>query len=215
MIRYYCGKCKAGSETRACSKCGKNLPANTEYNEWSVYHVPVADGALWRFAFLTLLAAAVLLFAIVFGGEALLSGTDKAMALFDSRLAPVIVAIIPVGLLVLFIGLNIQGRETIYYKMNYVGVRLETWHPASRIKSWARLQDANMESAFVDPEGLKIVRGQVRHILWQDVQVVRYSPTRGAILLYHTAHCAPFTLRLPPEEYETASAMVQKYCKGK
>ena len=56
---------------------------------------------------------------------------------------------------------------------------------------------------------------QERHMLWQDVQSVKYKPGKAVIQLYHTPHCAPLVLRLPPEEYDLAAAYVGKYCKGK
>ena len=57
---------------------------------------------------------------------------------------------------------------------------------------------------------------QERHLLWRDVQDVKYLKHQSTILLYHTVSVAPMVIRVPDsEEYELAVAFVSKYSKKK
>ena len=151
----------------------------------------------------------------VFGLEAMLSSRQNVNLLWNSGLPQLIIAILPVGILLSFLVLTVQGREVIVYVMDAQGCHLQTWHQPGLMKSWARLQCRDRHKDILQPDGTVMHLSQERHMLWQDVQSVKYQPGKACILLYHTPHCAPMQLRLPPEEYDPAAAMVQKYCKSK
>ena len=214
MIRYFCKKCNAESASPVCSRCGRKLPAGMMRDVWRVWRVPLSDGGTWLGALKVTFLLAALLFLLVFGAEALLSGTDRVMALLSSGLPGVICALIPVSLLLTLLFLALQGREILVYALDVQGAHVQVWHAASRIRCWARLQSARLEEAVPQQDGGALLLSQVRHMLWKDVRQVRYAPRKGEIRLYHTPRLAPMVLRLPAEEYETAEALVKKYCKG-
>lgn len=215
MIYSYCKKCKIESQGDICQSCGKRATAAAQRDIFSIASVPLADSRIWFSALYTLLFVAVLLLILIFGLEAMLSGSLKTAQLWDTALPQLIFSIIPLGLLLTFLVLMAQGREVNVYVLDPQGAHLQTWHQPSRLKSWARLQSHDVEKDVPQQDGSVMHLSQERHMLWQDVQAVKYRPGRAMILLYHTPHCAPLVLRLPTEEYELAAAMVQKYCKGK
>ena len=198
-----------------CRGCGKRAAASAQRDVWSIASVPLADGRAWRGVLYTLLGVVALLLILIFGLETMLSGNVKAAQLWGSALPQLIFAILPVGLLAAFLCLLAQGREVIVYVLDPQGAHLQTWHTPSRIKSWARLQSADPEKDVPQQDGSVMHLSQERHMIWGDVQSVRYKPGHAVIYLYHTPHCAPMVLRLPAEEYDLAAAYVGKYCKGK
>lgn len=215
MIRYYCKKCNAENPSPVCAHCGKKLSGNTMRNVWRVYRLPLSDSGTW-FSVLSISALiALLLFLILFGAEFFMTGLQQMTALFSTNLPAVLFALIPLSLCIACIVLTLQGREILLYALDMQGAHLQTWHDASRIKCWARLQLMKPEDAVPQQDGTQLIMAQVRHMLWKDVRQVRYSPRKGEIRLYHTPHIAPMVLRLPPEEYEGCEALVKKFCKGK
>ena len=215
MIYSYCKKCKLESPGDTCPQCGKRAAAGAQRNIWSIAAVPVSDGRAWRGIICTLAAVVALLMILIFGLEAMLSGNFKVTQLWNSGLPQLIIAILPLGILLAFLMLTLQGREVIVYFMDTQGCHLQTWHQPGLMRSWARLQCRDRHKDILQSDGNIMHLSQERHMLWQDVQSVKYQPGRACILLYHTPHCAPMVLRLPPEEYDLADAMVKKHCKGK
>lgn len=215
MIYSYCKRCKLESPGDVCRSCGKRATANAQRDVWSIASVPLADGRAWKGIFYTLLAVALLLLVVVFGLESLASDGSKVAQLWNSALPRMIILIIPVGMLIAFLFLLAQGREVIVYVLDPQGAHLQTWHQPSRVKSWARLQSADASRNVPQQDGSVMHLSQERHLIWGDVQSVRYKPRNAAILIYHTPYLAPMVLKLPPEEYEMAAAYVGKYCKGK
>ena len=108
---------------------------------------------------------------------------------------------------------SLQGREEIRYILDMEGAHMQTWYRASRIHAWARLQRADMSSAHQSRDGSKYLKAEERHLLWRDINEIGYSPSTGTIRLYRTPHLAPFVLRIPPEEYEMAEALIKKHTK--
>lgn len=215
MIYSYCKRCKLESPGDVCRSCGKRATANAQRDVWSIASVPLADGRTWKGVFYTLLAVAALLLAVVFGLESLTSDGGKVAQLWNSAVPRMIILILPMGMLVAFLFLLAQGREVIVYVLDPQGAHLQTWHQPSRIKSWARLQSADPRQNIPQQDGSVMHLSQERHMIWNDVQSVRYKPRNAAILIYHTPYLAPMVLKLPPDEYEMAAAYVGKYCKGK
>ena len=215
MIYSYCKRCKLESPGDVCRSCGKRATANAQRDVWSIASVPLADGRTWKGIFYTLLAVAALLLAVVFGLESLTSDGGKVAQLWNSAVPRMIILILPMGMLVAFLFLLAQGREVIVYVLDPQGAHLQTWHQPSRIKSWARLQSADPRQNIPQQDGSVMHLSQERHMIWNDVQSVRYKPRNAAILIYHTPYLAPMVLKLPPDEYEMAAAYVGKYCKGK
>lgn len=215
MIYSFCKHCKLESPGDVCRSCGKRASASAIRDVWSIAVVPLADGRAWRGALYALLAVTGLLLALIFGLELLLSGSYIASLVWNSPVSTYIFAVLPLGLALTFLFLLWQGREVVIYILDRQGAHLQTWHEPSRIKSWARLQSADPRLDIPQADGSVMHLAQERHMLWGDVQSVKYRPGRGVIYLYHTPHCAPMALRLPASEYETAAAYVAKYCKGK
>lgn len=215
MIHSYCSKCKMESPGDTCRGCGKRASANAQRNIWSIAAVPVSDGRLWRAILLTLLGVTALLFLLIFGLEAILSSNQRVHAMWRGGVPQMILAIPLIGILLSFLVLTIQGRETLVYVLDKQGAHLQTWHAFGRMKSWARLQCYEKIRDIPQADGSVMHLSQEWHMLWKDVQAVKYQPARACILLYHTPRCAPMVLRLPPEEYEGAAGWVQKFCKGK
>lgn len=215
MIYSYCKKCKQESPGDMCQSCGKRAAATAQRDIWSIAAVPLADSRAWMAALYALLCVVGLLLLLIFGLEAMLSGSVKAARLWNSSLPQLVFSILPLGLLITFLFLMGQGREVNVYVMDPHGAHLQTWHQPSRIKSWTRLQSFDPAKDVPQQDGSVMHLSQERHMLWQDVQSVKYKPGKAVIHLYHTPHCAPMVLRLPPEEYELAAAYVGKYCKGK
>lgn len=215
MICSYCKRCKTESPGDVCRICGKHAAAGSQRDVWSTASVPLADSRIWKSIVITLIAVALLLTVVVFGLEALVSDAGKVRLLWSSPLPRLIFLIVPLGLAVSFLFLTIQGRETIVYVLDPQGAHLQTWHQPSRLKSWSRLQSADPACDVPQQDGTVMHLSQERHLIWADVQSVRYRPRIAAIYLYHTPRLAPMVLKLPPEEYETAAAYVGKYCKVK
>lgn len=215
MIYSYCKKCKMESPGDTCRGCGKKATAAAMRDVWSIAALPLADGRAWKAALLTLCAVVALLLIVIFGLEAMLSGTPKAVNLWHSGLAACIFAILPLGLVLVFLFLFLQGKEVNVYVLDPKGAHLQTWHEPSKVKSWTRLQSADPKGDVPQQDGTVMHLSQERHLMWADVQSVKYKPGQAAILVYHTPCCAPMVLRLPREEYDLAAAYVGKYCKGK
>lgn len=215
MIYSYCKHCKAESPGDTCQTCGKRASAAAQRNVWSASFLPLTDSRTWKSILLTLVLACVLCFLLLIGLDALLLGPSGASRVLQGNLPALIFSILPLGLLIAFLFLYLQGRETLVFVLDPRGAHLQTWHEPSRKKSWARLQTADASRDVPNPAGSMMHLSQERHMLWQDVQSVQYKPHQSLILLYHTPHCAPMVLRLPQAEYEMAAAYVSKHCKGK
>ncbi|MBQ6950875.1 MAG: hypothetical protein IJN44_05210 [Clostridia bacterium] len=215
MIYSYCKHCKAESPGDTCQTCGKRASAAAQRNVWSASFLPLTDSRTWKGILLTLVLACVLCFLLLIGLDALLLGPSGASRVLQGNLPALIFSILPLGLLIAFLFLYLQGRETLVFVLDPRGAHLQTWHEPSRKKSWARLQTADASRDVPNPAGSMMHLSQERHMLWQDVQSVQYKPHQSLILLYHTPHCAPMVLRLPQAEYEMAAAYVSKHCKGK
>lgn len=215
MIRSYCGKCKRESAGDTCESCGRRATAAFLRDVWSISAMPLADGRIWLSILYALIAVVALMLAFVFGLEALLSGNVKAEQLWAGPLTTYIFCILPLGLMAAFLFLLWQGKEVVVFILDKSGAHLQTWHEPSLIKSWARLQSADHTRDIPQPDGTVMHLSQERHMLWQDVQAVKYRQMQGVIYLYHTPHCAPMVLRMPEGEYDNAAAFVGKYCKNK
>lgn len=213
MIYSYCKRCKLETPGEVCSSCGRRFTAANQRDVWSISSVPLSDGRIWRGALWALLGAAALLLAVVLALEAMFSGSQRALQVWESALPRLTLAMVPVGLAVVFLFLLLQGREVNVFVLDPKGAHLQTWHSPQKWKSWARLQSADPEKNIQQQDGSVMHLSQERHMLWKDVQDVQYKPRSAVIYLYHTPHCAPLALRLPAEEYELAAAYVGKYCK--
>ena len=215
MIYSYCKRCKTESPGEVCRQCGKRASAGAQRDIWSISTAPLLDGRIWLSTFLVLLCVAALLLLIVFGLEFIMHGSERTAQLWQGSVFRLILALVPLGMGVMFLVLLLQGKEANVYYLDRDGAHQQTWHRPSFIRSWARLQSADPGKNVPQQDGTVMHLSQERHIRWEDVQAVRYVPQRAAIRLYHTPHCAPMILRMPGNEYELAAAYVGKYCKGK
>lgn len=213
MIRWYCKKCGQDSDTEICSQCGKKLSGATLRDLWTVYRVPLSDLCAWKNAFLFLLILALVMTVILFIGEFLLSNAEEALKMSVSGPVAAVFLLIPLGLLLLCFGFLLQGRETLVYCLDSRGAHMQTWHEAGRLRCWARLQAWHPEDIVENPDGSAVLLSQTRHLMWADVREVVFAPARGEIRLYSSLRLAPFVLRLPPDEYDTAERMVKKTCR--
>lgn len=214
MIQLYCKKCKQKHDGQICPLCGNRSSDASATDMWSVRRVPISDGGAWARVLIALGVVTALVFALVFGVEAVVSSGDKMQALMNSDLLSKLLTV-PLILLALFLLLlALQGSEVIVYVLDGSGAHLATWHKPSALKSLARLQSPDPAADIPQPDGKVMHLSQERHMLWADVHSVRYHAGRGQILLYHTPHCAPMILCLPAEEYEAAAAYVQRKTKN-
>ncbi len=214
MIQLYCKKCKQKHEGQVCPLCGNRSSDASATDMWSVRRTPVADGGTWLRVLIVLIVVTLLVFALVFGMEAVSSSSDKVQALMNSSLLSTVLTVPLIGFAVALLDLILQGGEVSVFVLDGSGAHLATWHKPSFVKSLARLQAADPAADIPQPDGSIMHLSQERHMLWADVHSVRYRPHRGQILLYHTPHCAPMILCLPAEEYEGAAAYVQRKTKG-
>lgn len=215
MIYSYCKRCKLESPGDTCPGCGKKSTAAAQRDVWSIASVPLSDGRAWRGALFTLIGVAALLLAVILGLEALLKDADAARRLVEGALPRLIAALAAAGLALVFLFLALQGREVSVYVLDPQGAHLQTWHTPQKWKSWARLQSADPSRNVLQQDGSVMHLSQERHLMWRDVQSVKYKPASAAIFVYHTPHIAPMILKLPAEEFDLAAAYVGKYCKGK
>ena len=215
MIYSYCKHCKTESPGDVCRICGKRAAAGAQRNMWNIPFLPLTDSRTWKSILLALLLVCALCFLLLIGLDALLLGPSGASRVLQGNLPALIFSILPLGLLISFLFLYLQGKELHVYVADPRGAHLQTWHEPMRKKSWARLQTASPVHDQMNPSGDMMRMAQERHMLWQDVQSVQYKPRQAQILLYHTPHCAPMVLRVLPEEFEMTAAYVSKYCKGK
>ena len=215
MIYSYCKRCKLESPGDTCPGCGKRSTAAAQRDVWSIAAVPVSDGRIWRSALYTALGVSLLLLIVILSLEALTKDYAAAARLIQGPMPRLIAAMAAAGLVITFLFLFLQGREVNVYVLDPQGAHLQTWHGPQKWKSWARLQSADPRKNILQQDGTVMHLSQERHMMWRDVQSVRYSPGRASIYVYHTPHCAPMILRLPAEEYDLAAAYVGKYCKGK
>ena len=215
MIRYYCKKCGTENDEPVCCRCGKKLPGSVMRDVWQVWRLPLSDGSVWMGVLSVLCLVAVLMLLTLAGMTFALSGAAAVGQLFSSALPSWIAAVIPAGLALALITLALQGREALVYAVDVQGAHVQTWHPASRLRCWARLNSARGEAVITQPDGGEMILSGTRHTLWQDVRRVKYLPARGEIRLYHLPHVYPLTLRLPGEEYPACEALIKKFCKGK
>lgn len=214
MIELYCKKCKQKHEGQTCPLCGGRSSDATATDMWSVRRVPVSDGGAWLRVFVALFAVTLLVFALIFGVEALTSSPDKVQALMNSDLLSAVLTVPVVAFALALALLLMQGGEICVYVLDGGGAHVATWHKPSLIKSLARLQSADPAADIPQPDGSVMHLSQERHMLWADVRYVRNDPDHGRILLYHTRHLAPMTLCVTREEYDAAAAYVQRKTKG-
>ena len=212
MIVSYCKKCKLDSEGTVCSSCGKRASASCVRDVWRIVRVPGADAGTWRSVARGILLAA----AVLTGGLVLLERFQSSQQDFENHLGGILstAAILTAGVFAIAAALLLlQGREEIRYTLDMTGAHLQTWHRASYLRSWARLQSARMDRAIPSRDGSRYVISEERHIRWKDIHEIKYVPSAGSIKLYHVRHLAPFILRIPDEEYDTAEAIVKKHTK--
>ncbi len=215
MIYSYCKHCGVESCGDVCAQCGKRAPAPCQMDKWTVDSLPLADSRAWKTTLLSLLGAAALLLAAVFGLEAMFGGPARVTLLLNSSFIWVTLSFAAVGQAVAVLFLLIQGRETNVFTLDAQGAHQHTWHAPRKWKSWARLQSADPSKDIAQHDGTVMHLSQARHMLWQDVADVQYRPERSMILLYHTPRFAPMALKIPAGEYEEAERWVAKRCKGK
>ena len=215
MIYSYCKRCKKESPEDVCQQCGKRAPVAAQRDIWSISTVPLADGRIWLNTFFTLLSVVALLLLLVFGVEIIVNGTGQAALLWQSAACRLILALLPLGMGLMLLLLLLQGREVNVFVLDKEGAHQQTWHKPSFIKSWARLQSVDRERDVRQLDGTVMHLSQERHLLWKDVQDVKYRKRKSAISIFHTPHCAPMVLKLPYGEYDLAEAYVQKYTKKK
>ena len=215
MIKYYCKKCNLDNDTSQCMGCGKKLTAATMHSVWAIRRQPLRDGGVWLLSLTVSVSVVAMLFLILFGAEFFLSGSEKMMALFASDLPVVLLSFIPLVLLLTGCVLLLQGSEVGCYSIESYGAVLRTWHGATRLQCWTRFCAANLKDTVEDENGESIVMGHERIMLWQDVKQVKYLPNKGQIRLMHCGKLSPMVLRMPPEEYESARVLIQKFCKNK
>ncbi len=213
MIRWYCKKCNLDSDTELCPQCGKKLSGTTLRDIWRVYRVPLSDLCAWKNSFLTLLIFVLVLLLVLFLGEFLLSSAEEALKMLVNGPGAVVFLLLPAGMAMLFLLFALQGRETLVYCLDSRGAHMQTWHEPGRIRCWARMQAYRPEDIVDNPDGSSILLSQTRHLLWADVREVDFAPVRGEIRLFSSLRLAPFVLRLPPNEYDTAERMVKKTCR--
>ena len=212
MIVSYCKKCKIESEGAVCQQCGKRAPSSNVRDVWRTVRVPGADAGAWRSAIGILSFTVILLLAVLLLAERFGSSAQNFSASVGTLISAVAVAGV-IGLLIVLAAFALQGREEIRYILDMEGAHMQTWYRASRIHAWARLQRANMSAAIQSRDGSRYIKAEERHLLWQDINEIGYSPSTGTIRLYRAPHLAPFVLRIPPEEYEMAEALIKKHTK--
>lgn len=172
--------------------------------------MPSADTGAWRSAVGALLSVTVLLLVGLLLTERLTSTAQQFSTSSISLISAVAIAGV-IGALLVVAAFSLQGREEIRYILDMEGAHMQTWYRASRLHSWARLQRSQMQSTVPSRDGAKYIKAEERHLRWQDIIDINYSPSSGTIRLYRTPHLAPFVLRIPPEEYEMAEALVKKH----
>ena len=213
MITWYCSKCARNNPEALCTACGRKLSPGAMRDVWRVYRTPLGDGAAWKSALVLLAVVSFVCLAVLFLWQAALSGFSGALPVLTNGTAAWVFALIPAGLLCLFIALSLQGREILVYCLDAQGAHMQTWHEAGRIRSMARMQAAKAQNASVQEDGSSMILSQTRHLLWTDVKSVRFLPAKGEIHLFSGPHIVPYILRLPPEEYDSAETMVKKHCR--
>ena len=210
MIVSYCKKCKIESEGSVCQQCGKRASASGIRDVWRTVRVPSADTGAWRSAIAVLVSVVVLLLAVLLLVERFGTVAQDFRASAGSLISAVAIAGV-IGLLIVLAAFSLQGREEIRYILDMDGAHMQTWYRATRLHGWARLQHVSMASAVQSRDGARYIKAEERHLLWRDINEIGYSPSTGTIRLYRVPHLAPFVLRIPPEEYEMAEALVKKH----
>ncbi len=214
MIELYCKKCKQKHDGQTCPRCGGRSSDATATDMWSVRRTPITDGGAWLRVFVALCAVTLLVFALVFGVEAISSSGDKMQALLSSDLLSAVLTAPAVGFAAALLLLALQGSEICVYVLDGGGAHLATWHKPSAVKSLARLQSPDPAADIAQPDGSVMHLSQERHMLWGDVRFVRYDDRHGRIFLYHTPRCAPMVLCVNSEEFPDAAAYVQRKTKA-
>ncbi len=215
MIVSYCKKCQKESTGAVCSYCQKKQPASSVRDVWRAVRVPVADAHAWRSIISALLLIAVLLFGVLFLFERLLTITPMMDAIALNQLITYIVLLPIVGVIMCFFILSLQGREEIRYALDTTGVHIQVWHRFTYTRCIFRLQAPCKKNLQLSQDGTKFILSDERHMMWQDINEIKYIPSTGIIRLYHTPHLAPVILRVPEEEYDTAEKIIKKYSKIK
>ena len=213
MIVSYCKKCKIESEGAVCQQCGKRAPASGMKDVWRTVRVPSADAGAWRSAVGALSFVVIVLLAVLLLAERFGAASQQNFSMSVGSLISSIAIAGVIGLLLVLAAFSLQGREEIRYILDTEGAHMQTWYRASRVHAWARLQHAAMRSAVQSRDGARYIKAEERHLLWRDITEISYSPSTGTIRLYRTPHLAPFVLRIPPEEYDMAEALVKKHTK--
>ncbi len=212
MIVSYCKKCKQDSEGTVCASCGKRASASSVRDVWRVIRVPGAEGGAWR----SLLFGVLIVFVLLAGVLTLVERFQSSQWDFEQHIGGILSSAAILSALCFLLGgalLLLQGREEVRYTLDMTGAHQQTWHRASRLRSWARLQSARLDTAIPSRDGTRYVISEERHLRWQDIHEIKYVPSSGQIRLYHVRHLAPFVLRIPDEEYDTAEAIVKKHTK--
>ncbi len=212
MIVSYCKKCKVESEGSVCQQCGKRATASSTRDVWHTIRVPGADGSAWCSGVAALLWVVIILLISLLLIERMNTTANRFAGSMSSLISGVAIAGV-IGLLLCLAAFSLQGREEIRYILDMDGAHMQVWYRASPVHALARLQRISMKSATPSRDGTKYVKAEERFLHWRDVNEIRCSPSTGTIRLYRVPHLAPFILRIPPEEYELAEALVKKHAK--
>lgn len=214
MIYCYCRKCKQENPGTVCPLCGNPVAPGSQRDIWNFSLLPVSDGRIWSGILKTLLGVAAFAFAVAMGMEYVYGGANGMNALLDSSFPALTVLVLPLGLAVSFFFLLAQGKEDHVYVLDPKAAHVQVWHEKTWIKCLARLQTAVGGQDQQREDGTLMHVSQERHFMWQDLNAVRYCPEKGQILLYYSAHCGPFVLRVPQDEFETAANYVARHFKN-
>ncbi|MBO2516374.1 MAG: hypothetical protein CW338_03740 [Clostridiales bacterium] len=210
MTGYYCSKCDRLNPGPVCEGCGKSLTTSVYRHIWTILRVPASDTLTWKTVICVLLALVTLLTIICFAFCAISGEIGRFVSML-----PFILGVFPLGAVLVLIDLLLQGRESVWYTMEYTGVRIARWHKPSRLHSWSRLQTYDEKKICPQPDGSELVMSNEVSLAWNDVCKVKLSPRNGRIYLYHTPHMSPVILCIPEEDYESVEAAVKKRCKNK
>ena len=209
----YCRKCKAEVPTgESCVYCGAKLTQTGERISFGVTRQPVKDWFAWNDDLRIGLPALVITLVIVLLAEGLTSGMDGVIALLNQGLLWTFLVALAIMLLMVYLLLWLQGRESVHYLLDKDGVHALVYIIAptsitlfARFTSDRQLQELARSGDTL--EGYTLVRRV--SIPWSEVRRVRLWRENATLIFYRPAYWQALAVRCPVEDFEPAQQFMR------
>ncbi|NLM86997.1 MAG: hypothetical protein GX171_09945 [Clostridiales bacterium] len=216
MLVYFCPKCVRQNAQPHCDSCGRSLGNPSVRYVWEDSRLALSNthrlGLMARAIAITVVLVVLVMLII----EYIINGAAAFTTFFRSTGIPTAAIGYGIGLMLLImLGLFLQGRETVQYMLDPKGVLKRTWIEPTRLKCWSRFIRYDQAAFQQNNEGKPFLLAHEEYLLWTDTARYKPSPRAGRITLYRPYAFVFMVLYLPRQEYDGAMDMIAAKLKNK